>query len=60
MLDAAHIAELVRQFDEIEQALVNCQSDDVEMIVMLRNRETKLKRELQQLNHKAVLQRAMH
>ena len=60
MLDAAHIAELVRQFDEIEQSLLNCPIGNKEMIVMLTHRETELKRELQRLTHEAVLHRAMH
>ena len=60
MSDSAHIAELVRQLDEIEQTLLNQEIDDRETIAMFRNREAELKRELQLLYHEAVQQRLMH
>jgi hypothetical protein len=60
MSDSAHIAELVRQPDEIEQTLLNHQIDDRETIAMFRNREAELKQELQLLYHEAVQQRLMH
>ena len=56
MLDSAHIAELVRQFDEVEQAII-ARSGNKEARKDLERHHEQLKKQIKRLQHEAAAHR---
>ena len=57
MLDSAHIAQLVRQFDEVEQAIVACPANKQATCKDLERGHEQLKKQIKPLQHEAVAHR---
>jgi hypothetical protein len=59
MTKSAHIADLERLEDEIDEALLHCPNDDSQMFV-IRRRQSHLKEEIERLLHEVLGNRTLH
>jgi hypothetical protein len=60
MTKPAHIADLERLEDEIDEALLHCPNDDSQMFVELRRRQSHLKEEIERFRHEVLGNRTLH
>ena len=60
MTKPAHIADLERLEDEIDEALLHCPNDDSQMFVELRRRQSHLKEEIERFRHDVFGNRTLH
>jgi hypothetical protein len=59
MTKLAHMADLTRLEDEIDEAILHCSTDD-QMIVELKRRQSHLKEEIERLRRQAIGQGTLH
>jgi hypothetical protein len=60
MTKPAHVADLERLEDEIDEALLHCPNDDSQMFVELRRRQSHLKEQIERFRHEVLGNRTLH